>query len=272
LCLVLLVGLAENSPDMPLKVLHYMLVDPPIAIVGLSNWALDSSKMNRAICLQRPEPTAEDIMFTGQNIVGVSARVAESSVPPRPVLAREHSGATRLQPWLMNLANAFHSIYSNQQNFFGQQSRDFIGMRDYYSLLKHIRELYNQGVQLTPSSLANAVSRNFGGRPDAMVRILELYHDSCFQTRTGFPSPPSSLGLILENLRSMSSRHLMILSTNDSALQLLFGCNVLTHNQSCVLVGSRFKEDLQELHVIQQINQVCCIPLDSSFYNYSKRF
>jgi hypothetical protein len=29
------VGLAEHSPDMPLKVLHGMLVNPPIAIVGL---------------------------------------------------------------------------------------------------------------------------------------------------------------------------------------------------------------------------------------------
>ena len=40
------VGLAEHSPDMPLKVLHYMLVDPPVAIVGLSNWVLDSSKVH----------------------------------------------------------------------------------------------------------------------------------------------------------------------------------------------------------------------------------
>lgn len=32
------VGLAEHSPDMPLKVLHGILVDPPIAVVGISNW------------------------------------------------------------------------------------------------------------------------------------------------------------------------------------------------------------------------------------------
>ena len=48
------VGLAEHSPDMPLKVLHGILVDPPIAVVGISNWTLDAAKMNRAICLQRP--------------------------------------------------------------------------------------------------------------------------------------------------------------------------------------------------------------------------
>jgi hypothetical protein len=49
-----------------------MLVDPPVAIVGISNWALDSSKMNRAICLQRPEPSESDIMITGRSIVSSS--------------------------------------------------------------------------------------------------------------------------------------------------------------------------------------------------------
>jgi hypothetical protein len=39
------VGLAEHSPFMPLKCLHAMLVDPPIAIVGLSNWVLDPAKV-----------------------------------------------------------------------------------------------------------------------------------------------------------------------------------------------------------------------------------
>ena len=43
------VGLAEFSPDMPLKVLHRMLIDPPVSVVGLSNWKLDSAKMNRAV-------------------------------------------------------------------------------------------------------------------------------------------------------------------------------------------------------------------------------
>ena len=66
------VGLAEHSPDMPLKCLHGMLVDPPISIVGLSNWVLDSAKMNRAILVQRPEPTCNDITITGASIAGLS--------------------------------------------------------------------------------------------------------------------------------------------------------------------------------------------------------
>ena len=56
------VGLAEISKYNPLKVLHGLL-EPEypkesldVAVVGISNWALDSAKMNRAIHLSRPEP------------------------------------------------------------------------------------------------------------------------------------------------------------------------------------------------------------------------
>ena len=59
------IGLAEFSPDMPLKVLHGLLVDPPIPIVGVSNWALDAAKMNRAICLSRPSPDFQTLVTTG---------------------------------------------------------------------------------------------------------------------------------------------------------------------------------------------------------------
>ena len=64
---------------MPLKVLHGILVDPPIAIVGISNWALDAAKMNRAVCLQRPEPKASDLQATGEAIVHAAAAVASAA-------------------------------------------------------------------------------------------------------------------------------------------------------------------------------------------------
>ena len=68
------VGLAEHSPDMPLKVLHSILVHPPIAIIGLSNWALDPAKMNRAVCIRRTEPSPLDIELTAASIVRARAR------------------------------------------------------------------------------------------------------------------------------------------------------------------------------------------------------
>jgi hypothetical protein len=44
--------LTYTKPRAFIQVLHGILVNPPIAIVGLSNWVLDPAKMNRAICLQ----------------------------------------------------------------------------------------------------------------------------------------------------------------------------------------------------------------------------
>ncbi len=89
-------GLAEMSPDMPLKVLHAMLVDPPVSIVGLSNWVLDPAKMNRAICVQRPDPSKNDIQLTGERIVGE--------------LSPEAAADDRLSPWLMPLASAYYDV------------------------------------------------------------------------------------------------------------------------------------------------------------------
>jgi E3 ubiquitin-protein ligase RNF213 len=68
------IGLAEISKYNPLKVLHG-LIEPAypkesldIAVVGLSNWSLDSAKMNRVIHLSRPEPGKQRRGLDGEEI------------------------------------------------------------------------------------------------------------------------------------------------------------------------------------------------------------
>ena len=73
------VGLAEDSPLMPLKTLHPLLEDglssaadgiveveekfpERVAFVGISNWALDPAKMNRGIMLSRGLPDTEELV------------------------------------------------------------------------------------------------------------------------------------------------------------------------------------------------------------------
>ena len=50
-----------------MKVLHKILPQEEIAIVGISNWTLDPAKMNRAVLLNRPDPTPADLEFTGNS-------------------------------------------------------------------------------------------------------------------------------------------------------------------------------------------------------------
>ena len=68
------VGLAEQSPHLPLKVLHKLLdEDREQAVVGISNWRLDPAKMNRAVHLYRGQPTVEDLSLTAEGMVRSSS-------------------------------------------------------------------------------------------------------------------------------------------------------------------------------------------------------
>ena len=75
------IGLAEDSPKMPLKTLHPLLEDDDqkdefviqsgksftrVAFIGLSNWALDPAKMNRGIMLCRNEPDGDELEATAR--------------------------------------------------------------------------------------------------------------------------------------------------------------------------------------------------------------
>ena len=76
------IGLAEISPYNPLKVLHSLLEpsrpDKKIPFVGISNWMLDASKMNRAITLSRPEPSGEDLKESAESIASDICKTANN--------------------------------------------------------------------------------------------------------------------------------------------------------------------------------------------------
>ena len=67
-------GLAENSPNNPLKVIHFELEydqnegEKKVAFVGISNWVLDAAKMNRGISISIPEPDEIDLKETALTI------------------------------------------------------------------------------------------------------------------------------------------------------------------------------------------------------------
>ena len=244
------VGLAEHSPDMPLKCLHGMLVEPPISIVGLSNWVLDPAKMNRAVLVQRPEPSHSDISQTGSSIMDIS------------------SGASETMRLLEKISRAYFRVYTNQKG------RDFIGMRDYYSLVKSLRvELRaTKNGSISKEQAIFAICRNFSGREDILKDVLfvmceELYGNpekkkmeemTIGQVGVYYKFIRPSLGeLVRLNLNSAhESRHLMLLTHNCAALSLVFSCDLVNRNDTKVIIGSEFVEDDTELFLIQQMNEV----------------
>eukprot|EP01083_Nonionella_stella_P110450 323144_1 len=142
------VGLAEQSPHMPLKVLHQLLEFPKIWCIALSNWALDSAKMNRMVFHNCPPHDKKNLYKTATEIVESYS-----------------SGSTRalqmLRKRLHGIGDLYHWIEKHQPQ------ANFFGCRDFYSLVKYLASklhMENQSrFEVSVELLIRACLRNFGG-------------------------------------------------------------------------------------------------------------
>lgn len=239
------VGLAEQSEHLPLKVLHKLLDERSgrVSVVGLSNWALDPAKMNRAVHLFRPAPSRHDLSITAK------------AITDDPFLGRH----------LINLADAYYEVYQSQSQ------DDFFGLRDFYSLVRTLSGLTktennvdafddisrsSRQTGLSPEVLAEAVLRNFGGRPrKERDKLLKIFYE-----RVGMNVPaslPGIEGLIRSNLKTLghTARHLLLLTRNDAALHLLFE-QKLVDEASTIIIGSDFAGDQDELRSYDALEKI----------------
>ena len=117
-------GLAEISPNNPLKVIHSELEYDEnedlkkIAFVGISNWSLDASKMNRTVFLSVPEPDEIDLIDT-------ALAIAEEF---------EDGLKNKYKDIFQNLAKSYYLFKAevSKSNF----NSEFHGTRDFYHLIK----------------------------------------------------------------------------------------------------------------------------------------
>ena len=223
------VGLAEQSPHLPLKVLHKVLDEGvESAVVGISNWSLDPAKMNRAVHLYRPAPTVGDLSVTAEGMVR----------------------SANLKGYLQSIAKAYSAVYHQQIQ------EDFWGLREFYSTVRHInRALQVQGATLDSQVLMEAVLRNFGGRPAEMEKILGFFFSQIGLNRHNAAILPV-MDLVRQNLHSREARHIMLLTKNNAALGLLFDNGILSHKNAKVLFGSDFPLDQTDLQICLNIQRI----------------
>ncbi|CAG8495506.1 695_t:CDS:10, partial [Dentiscutata erythropus] len=85
------VGLAETSPHNPLKVLHSLLEPsypaegPTVSVVGISNWRLDNSKSSRALLVQRPQLTLDDLVEIAVRLLNDESTTKKSALEPEEI-------------------------------------------------------------------------------------------------------------------------------------------------------------------------------------------
>uniref|UniRef100_A0A8B9G672 RING-type E3 ubiquitin transferase n=1 Tax=Amazona collaria TaxID=241587 RepID=A0A8B9G672_9PSIT len=239
------IGLAEDSPKMPLKALHPLLEDgciddvplphKKVGFIGISNWALDPAKMNRGIFVSRGDPSREELMESAKGIC-CSARGALQKV----------------EQYFCYFADAYENICK-------AQDREFFGLRDYYSLIKMFFALAKSSKsEPTLQDIAAVVLRNFGGKDD--VNALEIFTSQLPEKGEIHAHGISRIELVRQNIYSTGEdgdcRYLLVLTENYAALQILQQAFFTARQQPEIIFGSSFPKDQEYTQICRNINRV----------------
>eukprot|EP00002_Diphylleia_rotans_P032595 TRINITY_DN685_c0_g1_i1.p1 TRINITY_DN685_c0_g1~~TRINITY_DN685_c0_g1_i1.p1 ORF type:complete len:4818 (-),score=1112.10 TRINITY_DN685_c0_g1_i1:287-14740(-) len=236
------VGLAEQSPELPLKVLHWVLDKPKVAVVGISNWELDAAKANRMLVLNRPDPSIQDLHKTAIEILGFNPK-----------------SHTKKIETLEKISIAYKTVYNDfQPSVWGGETskggelakkakEDYYGLRDFYNFVKFL-ERQNQDVD--PVSVSEAICRNLNG--DKVSRLLEKFE--VFKREMGVTDLQRIpvVDLVFKNLTDPHARHLMVVTDNNYGLQYLLDEKKLSHDNTRIFYATDYPDNHDD-HYISKV-------------------
>lgn len=240
------IGLAEDSPQMPLKTLHPLLEDGcidsdkpvshmKVGFVGISNWALDPAKMNRGIFVSRWDPSENELVETAKGIC-----------------SSHESVYNKIRDLLPKLAKGFLNICKSD-------SHQFFGLRDFYSLVKMIFAVVkNNDCAPSDSDLANAILRNFSAQKD---NFDPLCHFQYLFSKVHEVPKISTLEMIKQNLDHSNEeecRYLLLLTTNSAALYIIQQSIFSKDKKTCpeIVFGSGFPKDQEYAQICRNVSRV----------------
>uniref|UniRef100_A0A8C6V5D3 RING-type E3 ubiquitin transferase n=1 Tax=Naja naja TaxID=35670 RepID=A0A8C6V5D3_NAJNA len=238
------IGLAEDSPKMPLKTLHPLLEDgciddnplphKKVGFVGISNWALDPAKMNRGIFVSRGDLNKNELIKSAKGICSSDLFVLQ-----------------KVERFFPIFANAYEEICQNQ-------TKDFFGLRDYYSLVKMLFALTKNSKSIPgPREIAEVVLRNFSGKEG--VEVLDTFMSKIPEGGDENYKDISTIDLVKQNIYSDyqdgECRYLLVLTENYAALQILQQ-RFFRDVQPEIIFGSSFPKDQEYTQICRNINRV----------------
>uniref|UniRef100_A0A3Q2E155 RING-type E3 ubiquitin transferase n=1 Tax=Cyprinodon variegatus TaxID=28743 RepID=A0A3Q2E155_CYPVA len=237
------IGLAEDSPKMPLKTLHPLLEegcidDEPlphkkVGFIGISNWALDPAKMNRGIFVSRGDPDEKELIESAKGICSSDVMVLE-----------------RVRDFFKPFARSYLNICR-------KQGKGFFGLRDYYSLIKMIFAVAKTSQRKpTPDEIVKAVLRNFSGKDD--VDAVSVFSKRLNVTPN--LENINTIEFVKANIQAVGQeeecRYLLVLTKNYAALSILQQTFFSESGQPEILFGSSFPKDQEYTQICRNINRV----------------
>ena len=254
-------GLAEDSPNNPLKVIHSELEyddnEQKIAFVGISNWRLDASKMNRTIFLGVPPLEEQDLVETAREI--------------------SHNLDIEISSKYKELFSFLVKTYCEYKEFTKKTTQsEFHGLRDFYHLIKNamqyllsekniqknirikddeekINENINENINIREKAYEigiKSLQRNFDGLKEpfnSFIKIKEIF-DKFYKdisknyNNNGF----NTFDCLKDNIKDNNSRYLLIIMESSMSLHLLSYIMQELNKKYVFYSGSQLNEDLNK--------------------------
>ena len=163
------IGHADLSPYLPLKCLNRIIDNGytlpsgevvNVVLIGLSNYKMDSAKLNRGILIVRDQLNLEEKDFTSKTIFESTAtmilKARNTSVNANPQqklneLCKQQKMIASYYPQIKELTSLYHEIAQASQS-----DGIFIGLRDFYGIIRSF-------ATLRPETRYSAIVRNFSG-------------------------------------------------------------------------------------------------------------
>lgn len=244
------IGLAEDSPQMPLKALHSLLEDGSVndevceenvrpAFIGISNWSLDPAKMNRGILKNCLDPEKEQLSITIKEICGQKEK-------------------------LWNLIKVFENCLTLGYLDVVKNCKDkFFGLRDFYHLIKMVYYFCSRSEKcLSLSELRHVVKRNFSGLPPQKFDSLKYFKSKIKEKDFYWLKDENkeineaekfiTLALKGEELKP-DNRYVLLITENYAALDIV---KYKLNFKYEVIFGSSFRKDNEYTHLCSNMNKI----------------
>ena len=249
-------GLAEHSPNNPLKVIHAELEydqnkgDKKVAFIGISNWVLDAAKMNRGISISIPEPDEDDNKET-------SLTIGQSY---------DEILANRYKDFFENLGTAYFEYKKYLKEGYNADGKaDFHGNRDFYHLVKNAsrnilaKEKNNQlNNETLVESAIDSIERNFSGiqfTDKASLEIFKTIFSKMYPCQV--KKEYDVLKRIQENIVDLESRYLLVFTKSSISTVLLSSILSAQEKPYSFYIGSQFEKDLNtEEYALKVLNKI----------------
>jgi hypothetical protein len=252
-------GLAEHSPNNPLKVIHSELEydlnegNKKVAFVGISNWTLDASKMNRGMFLSIPEPDEDDIKNTAFTI----GRSYDDDLGNKYKVFYEFLGSTYFE---------YKTFLKNEHSEDGKE--DFHGNRDFYHLVKNAARTITEEFKLSQvpekeleKIAVKSAERNFGGLQfkkkgeTSLLKIKEILNKKYSECKV--ENSYDVLNRITENIKDIKSRYLLVISKSSVSTFLIASVLSVCNKNYSIYIGSKFPDDLRsEEYTLKILNKI----------------